>query len=300
MRILITGGRGFIGTHLAAALRAAGHNVVTVDKKPLRYGQIGSQDIVGEVSIYLAELSTQSGLKAIYPNARPFEIIFHLADISQMTLGVDRPGVVLHNNVRTIIDVLEYARHTLETRVIFLSCGSVEFADRSISPFTLSKKIGEEICQTYRFSYNIPVSIVRLFNVYGPGEANYGQYSTLIKACKESVIKMEPITIFGDGSVIRDFTYIDDAVDGLIRVMNETALSRDLYELGMGQNNVSVLDIVSEFRKRSGCTFTFAPSKVWDAPFTLANQNNWPSGWEPTGDVLKYINEWFDAGCPSD
>jgi UDP-glucose 4-epimerase len=111
---------------------------------------------------------------------------------------------------------------------------------------------------------------------------------------------MEPITIFGDGSVIRDFTYIDDAVDGLIRVMNETALSKDLYELGMGQNNVSELDIVSEFHKRSGCTFTFAPSKDWDAPFTLANQNNWPSGWKPTGDVLKYINEWFDAGCPSD
>ena len=296
-KVLVTGGHGFIGTHLTSFLREAGYSVTTCDVKPPK-GSITPSTICNDVSVYLKELQTAENLPALYSGgSTPFNTIIHLAAQPRMGIGVVHPEAVLHNNIRTLVDVLGYCRQHPKTRLIFASSSSVKWSNYDRSPYTLSKLIGEQLIQTYRQTYDLDVTTARLYNVYGPGETDYGQWSTLVHQCKINHHTNSPFCIYGTGEIIRDFTHVADVVNGFWKIMEEKTLQPE-YELGMGNGSISVMKIVEAFAR--GREITFMKSRPWDALITKADANLWPKGWEPTLNVMDYISNWFEAGSPID
>lgn len=303
-KILITGGQGFIGRQLAMYLASSAlYDVTTVDFKPadvldvLRWKSINK-----DVRVYMKELDDAHQLKNLYDEPEPYDLIVHLAAIPRVGVSLAYPESVLRNNVDSLIDVLGYCRTHPSTRLLFVSSSSATWADSRFNPYALSKKMGEELLDTYRATYGIKCATVRLFNVYGPGESEYGEFTTLIRACKKAIWTGQPVFIHGDGSQVRDFTHIDDVVDGLAAIIgefgNETV--RDLYELGSGDASVSVSQVVDTFVNGEPNQIVNRPPRLHDPHMTKADVSLWPKFWYPKINIIDYIKKWKEEGSPLD
>lgn len=302
-RILITGGHGFIGRHLAIALTSSDTNITTVDvKKPQPGDDLVWDTEMKDVRVFMKELENQRQLSNLYGEPEPFDFIFHLAATPRVGISLEHPELVLRNNIDTLIDVLGYCRHHPKTKLIFISSSSVIWTDIDRNPYALSKHIGEELVSTYAATFGITATVTRLFNVYGPGEAEYGSSTTLIRQCKKALWKSTPIIVHGDGTQIRDFTHVDDICRGLICVMKELDAGdyKNIYEIGMADGSVSVNDVVNAFASGEDVSIHHAPARQDDPPMTKADCRFWPKHWHPSINVIDYINEWKNDGYPLD
>lgn len=277
MKILITGGLGFIGMHLAENL-AVDNWVVVCDKKQGK--SIQEYDI-----------------DAFKP-----DIIYHLAATARVGVSLKDPAGVIQNNISGLLKVLEYCRQHPATKLIFASSSSVKFAKLDKNPYALSKAMGEQLVDMYRNLYDVRAVSVRFFNVYGPREADYGMNTTLVKQCKKNLLAKQPFYIEGDGEIIRDFTHVDDVVDGLIAVCNDMdeRQALNLFELGSGIASITVRQVVEEFQKGTTLPIEWRASRIGDPPYTNANIYLSPKGWSPKIDILTYIQNWKADGCPDD
>lgn len=274
MNILVTGGDGFIGSHLIKQLEENGHQVTNI-----------SSDI---------QLLDDSAF------GNP-QVIYHLGAFPRVGYSIDNPEKVLSNNYLATLRVLEYCRFHPSTRLINVSSSSVKFANLLHNPYALSKKFGEDLTDLYRVTYGIKATNVRLFNVYGPGEAEYGKFTTLVKACKKRVITGSNLKITGDGSIARDFTHVADVVNGLVAVdrLLQQGVAIALYELGAGKPT-SVAEVVEEFQRGTNLKIDYDMPRPNDPEQTRADPYRRPHGWFPVFDVLDYIQDWKAAGCPND
>lgn len=279
MNILVTGGFGFIGRHLTSTFEA-NHIEVT----PFGNREAG-QLVQNRGDSFLSQ----------------FDVIYHLAAIPRVGVSLEKPGLVLHNNHESTLRLLEYCRHNPKTKLIFASSSSVKFANLQENPYALSKKMGEDLIKLYVDTYGITASSVRFFNVYGPGESEYGKNTTLVKAFKKCILEKRNFKVNGDGSIRRDYTHVNDVVSGLARVHMEMIRGnhKPLYEIGSGQDT-SVKQIAEAFQEGTDLEIEYGPARNGDAPFTCADQNLLPVGWYPTVDVIEYIREWKASGCPND
>lgn len=268
MNITVTGGKGFIGTYLSSALKQLGHAVCIIDR-PDDVDQMADQQF------------------------RNPKIIFHLAATARVGVSLERPDFVLRNNFNGIHRVLEYCRNNPDTMLIFVSSSSVRFADLTKNPYALSKKIGEDMLNMYVETYGIKAVTVRLFNVFGAGEADMGPHTTVVKRFKKAYDAGEGLIINGDGSMARDFTHVEDAVRGLIGVASDMQrnINYELYELGSG-SPTTILDIAHAFVEGTELPITFGPERAGDALRTIADSDLVPFGWEPKIHVLDHIREW--------
>lgn len=276
MRVIVTGSCGFIGEHLVKKLEQLGHTVIGID---LQEGK------------RVKDLNHLTDI----------DFIFHLAAIPRIGVSRKYPKQVLANNVNSTLHLLELVRLNPNVRLLNISSSSAKFADTSKNPYALSKLITEQMLWTYKSSFNLNVASVRLFNVYGPGEADSGETTTLVKACKIAVRTGTPLKVTAKGKTSRDFTHVEDVVCGLILIMTKMFSQNylPLYELGTN-SPVYVGDVVHQFRNLCDMKVEVKPIREGDADTTYAHPNYMVPGWTPKHNILDYIKSWKEAGCPDD
>ena len=303
MRILVTGGAGFIGNHLCTALAVAKHEVVSVDsagkcRDPRVVSFVGSvSDFMHDVNLWRIIPNLMNIIERPHPG---FDAIIHLADIPRYYTSIERPGDVLSNSYSSTLNLLEYCRRHPFTRFMFISSSDVVFDDTTTNPHALAKLHGEQLTCLYRETFDVMTTVVRLFNVFGPGEPNLGQHSTLFRHCQECILSGKDFEVNGDGTQVRDFTHVADTVSGikaaLTELMDGTLRStcRPTYELGASNARYCVNDIVAEFAKGTSLKVRRRPRRAGEPQLTMADPQLRPAGWAPVIDPLNFIAAWKD------
>ena len=278
MKILVTGGAGFVGTNLIRRLKKEGHIVVSVDNY-----SIGKTANHVEGTVYL-----NLDVNAIATLPNDFDLIFHLAGLSRIQPSFSQPTKTFVANACSVEAVLEWARPQ-KTKIIY-SGSSSKHHNPYRSPYAFYKYIGEEMCRMYRITYKMPIEIVRFYNVYGPHEITEGNWAAVIGIWRRQAAQGGPITIVGDGKQRRDFTHIDDIVDGLLRIAFSEETEKEAWELGSGKN-YALLEVYEWFKERFGVGKIHLPDQDGNYRETLREDNAVLDklGWQPKDRLQAYI-----------
>ena len=285
MRVLVTGGVGFVGSNLIEKLHQQKHEVISVDNY-----STGKKENEHSFCEYHNVDLQEHPLE--YVKMEKPDIIYHLAAKARILPSIQNPLHTMKNNVNSMIHVLDYAR-SKNVPVVYAGSSSV-VGDIYSNPYTLSKFYGEELCKMYSKVYETPISICRFYNVYGKYQLTEGAYCTLIGIFERLYNNNQPLTITGDGEQRRDFTHVDDIVDGLIRCGKGLNSSGDrlvitgkTFELGRGKN-YSINEIADTFGD-------YPREYIDERPGEMRNTLNTDTmakdmlGWNPKGDVIDYI-----------
>ena len=220
IKSIVTGGAGFIGSHLADALIREGHEVHIIDN--LSNGNI--ENVNSKAFFHLADITV---LKQLLPVFEKVDYVFHLAALPRVQYSIAHPGNSHIANVNGTLNVLLAAKHCGVKRVIFASSSSV-YGDQNTSwlredmvpnpqsPYGLQKYMGELLCKQWSMVYGLGTVSLRYFNVYGPRNPGEGDYALVIPKFLNQHHAGKPLTVTGDGRQTRDFTQIDDVVNANI------------------------------------------------------------------------------------
>ena len=277
MRVLVTGGAGFIGTNLIKRLLNDGHKVVSLDNYTT-----GKKENEQKGCQYFDVDLVQTDNYDFFMD-KP-DVIYHLAAIARIQPSFEHPTYTFHSNVTATLNVLEWAR-SKGCPVVYAGSSSSN-GDKFANPYTLSKSQGEQLVELYNKVYNLPTTICRFYNVYGPHQLTEGEYCTLIGIFETQYKNNEPLTITGDGEQRRDFTHVDDIVDGLVLAANDIFFY--YYELGRGKN-YSVNEIAEAF----GGPIKYIDERPGEMRETLCEDTKASDilGWNPKRDVIDFIKE---------
>ena len=279
MKILVTGGAGFIGSNLIRRLVNEGHEVISLDDyiTGAQDNEIdGAQYVMGDIE------------SLMYWRGDVFDLCFHLAAQSRVQPSFKDPTETLRVNVKGTETVMEWAKHN-NVKVVYAGSSS-KHHDPTDSPYAMYKYLGEEVCKLYRKSYNVNVEIARFYNVYGPGESLDLEYGNVIGIWREQTKQNIPLTIVGDGEQRRDFTHVDDIVDGLIRIGFSDKSHEDAWELGCGVN-YSVNELYGMFKEKYNSDAIYIPNQKGNYRETLNTNTDAKDrlGWEPNDRLKEYI-----------
>ena len=271
-KILVTGGVGFIGTNLIKRLLSEGHEVISVDNY-----STGKKENEQEGCVY-HDLDIND--RELNFNV---DVIFHIAALARIQPSLIRPQETIEANVNGTLNILELARKN-NTPVIFAGSSSFHHGLYG-SSYAWSKHAGEQLCKLYSEVYGLSTSICRFYNVYGPHQLEDGEYSTVLGIFERQYRNNEPLTITGKGEQRRDFTHVDDIVDGLYRCMDKD-LKAEIFELGRGVN-YSINEIVDMF----GAERKYIPARSGEYDVTLCTDTKAHEmlGWTPTRNLEDYI-----------
>jgi UDP-glucuronate 4-epimerase len=229
--VLVTGAAGFIGSHLCDRLLATGVRVTGIDNfDPLYDRRIKERNMAGALAhpnydFLEADILDVPRLAEVIANGR-FDLIVHLAALAGVRQSIERPVKYCEVNVTGTANMLEAARQAEIRHFVSSSSSSVygdraeipfretDNVDRPFSPYAATKKAGELLCATYHSLYDLPVTCVRFFTVYGPRQ----RPEMAISKFARLMLRGAPVPMFGDGTMGRDFTFIDDIVDGLLAI----------------------------------------------------------------------------------
>jgi len=285
MQVLVTGGVGFVGSNLIEKLHKQGHEVISVDNY-----STGKKENEHSFCEYHNVDLQEHPLE--YVKMEKPDIIYHLAAKARILPSIQNPLHTMKNNVNSMIHVLDYAR-SKNVPVVYAGSSSV-VGDIYSNPYTLSKFYGEELCKMYSEVYKTPISICRFYNVYGKYQLTEGAYCTLIGIFERLYNNNQPLTITGDGEQRRDFTHVDDIVDGLIRCGKGLTSSNDklvimgkTFELGRGKN-YSINEIADTFGDYPREYIDGRPGEMRETLNTDTMAKDM-LGWNPKGDVIDYI-----------
>ena len=278
MKILVTGGVGFIGTNLIKKLLSEGHDVQSLDNYE-----------VGIVENEIEGCNYHTGdIENINLMDKDFDLIFHLAALSRIQPSFNQPEETFRVNTIGTQKVCEFAR--LSGAKVIYAGSSSRWHNPYQSPYAACKHIGEEICKMYKKTYGMDIEIVRFYNVYGPGEIIDGDWAAIIGKWRRQVRDGEPLTIVGDGEQKRDFTYIDDIIDGLWKIGIKTLKHKDAWELGTGKN-YSINDVYLMFKERFWVDYKQIPDQPGNYRETLRENDDTLEklGWAPSDKLRNYI-----------
>lgn len=253
MKLLVTGGAGFIGTNLIKRLLKDGHEVTSVDNYSTGKKENHQK---GNVTYFDYDISSQHTLGIYvdhnsYPVWREidYDIIFHVGALARIQPSLVDPLQNITNNIMSTAHILELARRN-ETPVVYAGSSSKHHAPYG-SPYAWTKWIGEENCRLYTECYDLPTSICRFYNVYGEYQLLEGAYATVLGIFEKQYSEGKPLTITSDGKQRRDFTHVDDIVDGLVKCglgLIEGKIKGEEFELGSGVNH-SINEVADMFGK---------------------------------------------------
>jgi len=293
MQVLVTGGCGFIGTNLIKRLLDDGYKVECLDNYSTgkRENELeGCKYIEVDISDSLRRYKG-FGLET-YQLQKP-DIIYHLAAIPRILPCFLEPTKTFDSNVKATQNIMEYAR-TLNIPVVYAGSSS-SHGDKYANPYTHSKWLGEEVVTMYNKIYDIPTAICRFYNVYGEYQLTEGAYCTVLGIFERLYNNNEPLTITGDGEQRRDFTQVDDIVDGLVRcgrsllIPNEfnARVDGEIFELGRGEN-YSINQIAKAF---GDYPTKYIEERSGEMRHTLNTDTKAYTmlGWKPMGDIIDYI-----------
>jgi UDP-glucuronate 4-epimerase len=236
MRILVTGAAGFIGFHLTQALLARGDTVVGIDNlndyydvslKENRLKQLVSQPNFTFMKI---DIANRGAIEALF-SANQFDVVVNLAAQAGVRYSITNPHAYVDANIVGFVNLIEGARHTQVKHFVFASSSSVYGAntrlpltesdnvDHPLALYAATKKANELMAHSYASLFALPCTGLRFFTVYGP----WGRPDMALFKFTKAILAGEPIQVYNHGNMIRDFTYIDDIVEGVVRVVDRPA-----------------------------------------------------------------------------
>jgi UDP-glucose 4-epimerase len=278
-KVLVTGGCGFIGHALSLELIKRGYDVDVIDNL-----SIGTESKVPNGCNFLG-----GDVRAIDNiNDKPYSYIFHLAALSRIQPSFQNPTLTFSVNVDGTKQVVEYALRN-KSKLIY-SGSSSKHHNPELSPYAMSKYMGEVWIKMYKKVYELNAEIVRFYNVYGPGELVDSHMAAVIGLWRSQRKKNYPITIIGDGEQRRDFTHVDDIVDGLIRIAESDEKHEDAWELGTGKN-YSINEVADMFVKNLNCVKVYMTNQKGNYRETIRINDDALNrlGWQPTDKLENYI-----------
>lgn len=282
--ILVTGGAGFIGSHLTAKLLAAGYRVVCIDNFNNTYDPFSKWEHIVSFRnhpgyrLLSVDIRDQSAVQQTM-ESHNVDAVVHLAALAGVRPSIQNPLAYIDTNISGTLSVLESMKNTGIRKLIFASSSSVygaatqgPFSENSaathpVSPYALTKRTGEMLCENYFRLYGIETFCLRFFTVYGPGQRPEMAISLFLN----KILNDEPITVFGNGESARDYTYVADIADGILAALK--ALSG--YEIiNLGSNQVITLnELIHAIEKLTGknAIIQRLPDQPGDVPLTHAD-----------------------------
>src|SRR6059058_63177 len=283
MRILVTGGAGFIGSHLVENLLAAGHEVAILDDFNDFYDpqikRANIADFAKDVAVYHADLRDNASVRNVFRRDK-YAIIAHLAARAGVRPSIQHPQLYYDTNVTGTLHLLEAARVTGVERFIFASSSSVYGASKAIpfsedqhltqtlSPYAATKIAGEFLCSTYSHLYQLRVAALRYFTVYGARQ----RPDLAIHQFTRRIYAGQPIEQFGDGTTRRDYTFIDDVIQGTIAALQYEGPLFDIFNLGESET-IQLKDLIVAIENALGkkAKINQLPEQPGDMPLTCAD-----------------------------
>ena len=283
MRILVTGGAGFIGSHLVERLLRDGHNVNILDDFNDYYDagikRANISSVAKDVRVHEVDLRDANKVATLFRHEK-FDTVFHLAARAGVRPSIQQPQLYYDTNVTGTLHLLEGAQTNGTARFIFASSSSVygaakkvpfsedEHLTQTLSPYAATKIAGEFLCSTYSHLYKLPVVALRYFTVYGARQ----RPDLAIHQFTRRIHAGEPIDQFGDGTTRRDYTYIDDIIQGTIAALTYDGPSFDVFNLGESET-IQLRDLIAGIEKALGkkAKFNRLPEQPGDMPLTCAD-----------------------------
>src|SRR6202043_3834930 len=310
MRILVTGGAGFIGSHLAEKLLSAGHDLAILDDFNDFYGPQIKRENIARISHYVeihhVDLRDNAAVRNLF-HRQKFETIAHLAARAGVRPSIQNPQLYYDTNVAGTLHLLDAARLTGVERFIFASSSSVygalkkvpfsedQHLTQTLSPYAATKIAGEFLCSTFSRLYQMRAVVLRYFTVYGPRQ----RPDLAIHQFTRRIYAGEAIDQFGDGTTRRDYTYIDDTIQGVMAALDYEGPLFDLFNLGESET-IQLKDLIAGLEKALGrkAKINQLPEQPGDMPVTCADISKARKllGYNPTtrlSDGLPGFIEWF-------
>lgn len=310
-RYLVTGAAGFIANKVAELLLAQGHTVTGLDNlndaydvrlKDWRLNRLRGRP---GFSFRQMDICDSSILENVWSEDGPFDAVINLAARAGVRQSLESPGIYVDTNVKGTLNLLELSRkHTIE-KFIQASSSSVYGANevrpyredgdttRPLSPYAATKKACEALCYSYHHIYGLDISVLRYFTVYGPA----GRPDMLLFRLVQSIYESRPISIFGDGTQERDFTYVEDIARGTIAALIPFGYAT--FNLG-SDRPVKVRECIRIIEELSGnkAILQFKPAQAADVPATWADisEARQRLGWQPEvayHEGFNRSNEWY-------
>ena len=297
MRILITGGSGFLGHHLCRALLSAGHELTNIDLKP----NVEVKTVIGDIRDEELIDSVMAGQEAV----------FHLAGLIEAGESVEKPKIYIENNILGTLAVLEAMRKHQVKKFLFSSSAAIygeplrtpiQEDDRTIpiNPYGVTKLAMEGLVSSYVNSYGMTGVALRYFNLYGPGE-NHEPETHAIPRFIQQISQDDEVTVWGDGSNKRDYIYIDDVVQAHLLALD---LPQGYHYINLsGKNATSVNEIIQMLEEITGkmAQVKNYPLRSGDSQELFADSSKAKQviGWEAETDIrggLEKTVEWFSSG----
>jgi len=278
MRAIVTGGAGFVGTNLVKRLLKDGHEVVSLDNY-----STGKKENEQEGCRYFdVDLSKVSNYDEFISSV---DVIFHIGALARIQPSLTDPSPHVQNNFISTLNVLEYAR-VKNIPVVYAGSSSFHHGLYE-SPYAWSKWSGEELCKLYSNVYDLKTAICRFYNVYGSYQLEDGDYSTILGIFERQYRNGEPLTITADGQQRRDFTHVEDIVDGLVRCAGGN-FKAEFFELGTGVN-YSINEVAELFGEDYPKKYIPARKGEYDVTLADYSKAELKLGWKPTKKLEEYI-----------
>jgi UDP-glucose 4-epimerase len=305
LKVIITGGAGFIGSHLVDKLLDIGHEVIVLDNFSTGRKENLSH-VEGRIRLVECDLSVKSDWIKEFNEV---DWVFHLASLADIVPSIQNPEGYFRSNVDATFYVLEAARHANVKRFIYSASSSCygipdkyptpeESEIRAQYPYALAKRMGEELVEHWAQLYNLPTISLRFFNVYGTRSRTSGTYGAVFGVFLAQKLANKPFTIVGDGNQTRDFTYVTDIVNALIAAA-ESMLTNKIYNVG-SDTTVSV----NKIAELLGGDKVNIPKRPGEPDCTYADITKIKDdlGWQPTisikegvEKILADIDYWREA-----
>lgn len=283
MNILVTGGAGFIGSHVVRRLAADGHTVTVLDDFNDFYDvaikQANVQGFPENVRVVRGDIRDAHSVAGAF-RGQAYDVVIHLAARAGVRPSITQPRLYLDTNITGTFHVLEAARETGVKKFLFASSSSVyglakesPFREdmplpQTLSPYAATKLAGEHLCGNYANLHGLQMVCLRFFTVYGPGQ----RPDLAIHKFTDAIYRGKPVPKFGDGSTRRDYTYIDDIVEGVMGAMAYDAKKFDIFNLGESETT-TLNDLIAALEKALGkkAVIEQHPFQPGDMPMTCAD-----------------------------
>jgi len=296
MKFAVTGGAGFVGTNLIKRLLSDGHEVISLDNYST--GKRENEIDNDKVSYETVEMGAQLMQKPyIYDEVlgKP-DGVFHLAALARIQPSFEHPSLSFEANSLSTQYLMEWVRKT-GCPLVYAGSSSIH-GDKYANPYTFTKYIGEEIIKMYAKLFDVPTIITRFYNVYGEHQATEGAYCNVLGIFQRLYDEGRALTITGDGEQRRDFTYVGDIVDGIVKSMEamhgavDMKYTAESFELGRGKN-YSINEIADAFGE--GYPRKYVDEWRGEMRETLCTDTKAREqlDWKPTRDIEDYIKQWL-------
>ena len=291
MKFLVTGGAGFIGTNLIKRLLLDGHEVVSLDN----YSTGKQENEINSDRVIYKEVDISNSYRYYDNLIENPDGVFHLAALARIQPSFENPTSTFESNTLGTQYLMEWVRKN-KCPLVYAGSSSVH-GDKLANPYTFTKWQGEEIVKMYAKLFNTPTIICRFYNVYGEHQATEGAYCNVLGIFQRQYANNEPLTITGDGEQRRDFTYVGDIVDGIVKSMEamngaivwNTKYEAESFELGSGKN-YSINEVANAFGNYDKKYLDERPGEMRETLNTDTKARE-VLGWKPNGDIIEFVKE---------